>query len=147
MAGRAMARDDGAQDLRRRLRRRVAALAAPGTLWLVLFFVLPLVIIVIYSFQQRSATGDIAWTWTLANYRELFASSNTATYLGVFWRSLWLAVVTTALCLLVSYPLAYYIARQSARWRAALIFAMMIPFWTNFLVRITPGSFCSTTPA
>jgi spermidine/putrescine transport system permease protein len=114
-------------------RWRVLGLLTPGTFWLVTFFLLPLVIIVLYSFQSRSPTGDIAWTWTLDNYRTLLRDP---IYLSIFWRSFGLAAVTTLICLAVGYPLAYFIARQNARWRAALIFLIMIPFWTNFLVRI-----------
>jgi len=102
-------------------------------LWITLFFLLPLLIIGVYSFQQRSPTGDIAWTWTFNNYAQLFSDP---LYLSIFWRSFSVAGATTVLCLLLAYPLAVFIVRQNERWRAALIFAVMIPFWTNFLVRI-----------
>lgn len=121
------------QTMRQRERLRLFGLLLPGTFWLVVFFVLPLAIIVIYSFLQRSATGDIAWTFSLENYIRLFSNQ---LYLGIFWRSFSYALLTTTLCLLIGYPLALFIAQQSPRWRAALIFAIMIPFWTNFLVRI-----------
>lgn len=118
---------------RRRAGLRLFGLLLPGTLWLILFFLLPLCIIVIYSFLRRSPTGDIDWTFSLENYIRLFSNP---LYLGVFWRSFAYAVVTTALCLVIGYPLAFFIARQNERWRATLIFLVMIPFWTNFLVRI-----------
>lgn len=118
---------------RHSVRWRLFGLLAPGTFWLLAFFLLPLAIIVLYSFQSRSPTGDIAWTWTLDNYRALLREP---IYLSIFWRSFGLAAVTTLICLIIGYPLAYFIARQNARWRAALIFLIMIPFWTNFLVRI-----------
>ncbi len=108
-------------------------LIGPGAGWIALFFLLPFAIIAIYSFLQRTSTGDIAWTFTLDNYVKLFGDP---LYLRIFWRSLWIAAVTTGLCLILGYPLAYFIARQSERWRTLLIFAIMIPFWTNFLVRI-----------
>lgn len=119
--------------LRQRRRRGVLGLLTPGMLWITLFFLLPLLIIGVYSFQQRSPTGDIAWSWTFDNYVQLFSDP---LYLGIFWRSFWIAGGTTVLCLLLAYPLAVFIVRQNERWRAALIFAVMIPFWTNFLVRI-----------
>lgn len=121
------------QTMRQRERLRLFGLLLPGTFWLVVFFLLPLAIIVIYSFLQRSATGDIDWTFSLGNYVRLFSNP---LYLGIFWRSFSYAVLTTTLCLLIGYPLALFIVQQSPRWRAALIFAIMIPFWTNFLVRI-----------
>lgn len=118
---------------RRNEQRRLLGLLLPGVAWLLLFFVLPLVIIVIYSFLQRSATGDIDWSFSFSNYVLLFTEP---LYLTIFWRSLWIALLTTALTLLIGYPLAFFIARQSPRRRVMLIFAIMIPFWTNFLVRI-----------
>ena len=116
-----------------RERRRLLGLIGPGAGWIALFFVLPFAIIAIYSFLQRTSTGDIAWTFSLDNYVKLLSDT---LYLRIFWRSLWIAGATTILCLIMGYPLAYFIARQSERWRTLLIFAIMIPFWTNFLVRI-----------
>lgn len=121
------------QATRQRHRLRLFGLLLPGTFWLIVFFLAPLVIIVIYSFLLRSETGDIQWTFSLANYVRLFSNP---LYLGVFWRSFWYAIITTVMCLLIGYPLAFFISRQNERWRATLIFLIMIPFWTNFLVRI-----------
>src|SRR6266702_2180885 len=56
-------------------------------------------------------------------------------YLRIFWRSLWLAVLTTVICLVMGFPLAYVIARAPTRWQGILLFLVIIPFWTNFLVR------------
>ncbi len=117
----------------RSARARLFGLLTPGVLWLVLFFFMPLLVIMVYSFGSRSSTGDIAWTWTLNNYRTLFADT---LYLQVFARSFGLALITTLICLVLGFPLALYIARQRGAWRGTLIFAIMIPFWTNFLVRI-----------
>lgn len=114
--------------------RRVlsAVLLAPATFWLGVFFLLPMVIIVLYSFLTRSPTGSVLWVFTLDNFIRLFSD---AVYLTVFWRSLWLGFLTTALCLLISYPTALFMVLQSPRWRSILIFLVLIPFWTNFLVR------------
>ncbi len=113
-------------------RRRLVGLLAPSLLWLGLFFVLPFVIIIIYSFLTRGATGKVVWRFNLANYQRLFGDG---VYLTVFVRSLWLGAVTTAGCLLLGYPLALFIVLCSPRWRAILILLILIPFWTNFLVR------------
>ncbi|HEY0738049.1 MAG TPA: ABC transporter permease [Herpetosiphonaceae bacterium] len=126
------------RSVRQRERLRLFGLLLPGTFWLVAFFLLPLVMIVIYSFLRRSSTGDIDWIFSFDNYVRLFTSP---LYLSIFWRSFWLAIVTTLICLLIGYPLAFFIARQNERWRAALIFGIMIPFWTNFLVRIYAWQF------
>ena len=89
-------------------------------------------IILVYSFGTRSATGKtILGDWNLDSYRRLFDDL----VLGVMWRSLWLALATTAVCLLISYPFAYYIATRGPRLRGLLMVLVMIPFWTNFLVR------------
>lgn len=119
--------------VRQRERRSLFGLLLPGTFWLIVFFLLPLAIIVVYSFAQRSSTGDIDWTFSLQNYARLFSDP---LFLSIFWRSFSIAIATTIICLLIAYPLALFIVRQNQRWRSALIFAVMIPFWTNFLVRI-----------
>jgi spermidine/putrescine transport system permease protein len=107
--------------------------ASPAVIWLGLFFLLPLVLILLYSFQSRAADGTVDWTWTLDNYAKLLRD-------GSFWRTLWLstwmAVVVTAVTLVVSYPLAYWMATRPKRWRNVALLAVMLPFWTNFLVRI-----------
>lgn len=113
-------------------RVRLSILLGPAVFWLTLFFLLPFGTIIVYSFLSRSETGGVEWVLTLDNFVKLFSD---VVYLRIFWRSVWMGVVTTALCLLISYPLALFIARQNARWQAFLIFLILIPFWTNFLVR------------
>jgi len=114
-------------------RRRAWWQASPALIWLGLFFLVPLVLIVLYSFQSRASDGTVAWTWTWANYAKLLRD-------GSFWRTLWLstwiALVVTLITLVISYPLAYFMATRPKRWRSVLLFAVMLPFWTNFLVRI-----------
>ncbi len=112
--------------------RRGAWLAAPGALYLLLFFLLPMAILVVYSFGTRTATGrTLLEGWNLESYRRLFDD----VVVRVMWRSLWLAVLTTVICLIVAYPFAYYIATRTARLRNLLLVLVMVPFWTNFLVR------------
>lgn len=121
------------QEQRRRTRWRLAALLTPGMLWLVLFFALPLVIILIYSVMTNGPRGNIVWQFTLGNYYDLFTRS---VYVNAYLRSIWISVLTTLICLLLGYPLALFIVRQPPRWRTVLLFLVLIPFWTNFLVRI-----------
>lgn len=109
----------------------VLRLLFPGAFWLVVFFAAPLVIVFLYSFLKRGAHGEIVWTWYPQNYARFFDPL----YLAIFGRSLRIAVLTTVLCFLFGYPLAYYIARRPPRWRNALLLLLMIPFWTNFVVR------------
>ena len=103
----------------------------PATAWLLLFFIVPLLIVLLYSFLERGTYGGITWEFTLRNYQRV----TSGLYLGVVWRSIWLALITTVACLLIGYPLAFFIATSSSRWRNALLLLVIIPFWTNFLVR------------
>jgi spermidine/putrescine transport system permease protein len=103
----------------------------PASAWLSVFFVLPVLIVLFYSFLERGTYGGITWVFTLSNYQRLFSW----VFLGVIGRSLFLAFLTTAACLLVGYPLAFFIATRPPRWRNALLLLIIIPFWTNFLVR------------
>ncbi len=121
------------QERRRRDRRNLAWLLTPGLLWLVLFFALPLVVILIYSFMTNGPRGNVIFQPTLQNYANLFTKS---IYVNAYLRSIWVSILTTLICLLLGYPLALFIVRQPARWRTPLLFLILIPFWTNFLVRI-----------
>jgi spermidine/putrescine transport system permease protein len=121
------------RERQRRDRRNLIALLSPGMLWLVLFFALPLVVILLYSFMTNGPRGNIVWQPTLGNYVDLFTRS---IYVNAYLRSIWISVLTTLICLLLGYPLALFIVRQPPRWRTALLFLVLIPFWTNFLVRI-----------
>lgn len=115
-----------------RKRLQLALLAGPAAFWLGFFFLTPFVIIILYAFLTRSATGGVLWQFSLDNFGKLFGD---LIYLRIFWRSIWMGLVTTLITLLISYPLALFIARQNPRWRTILLFLILIPFWTNFLVR------------
>jgi len=117
---------------RSRERRRLWLLLFPGLFYLGLFFAAPLAVIVLYSFLTPGPTGRVEWTFTLDNYVTLFTRS---IYVNAYLRSLRMGVLTTAICLLIGYPLALFIVQRSPRWRNALLFLILIPFWTNFLVR------------
>jgi len=121
------------RERQRRDRRNLTLLISPGLLWLVLFFALPLLIILIYSFMTNGPRGNIVWQFTLEQYSTLFTRS---IYVNAYLRSIWVSLLTTLACLLLGYPLALFIVRQPARWRTPLLFLILIPFWTNFLVRI-----------
>jgi spermidine/putrescine transport system permease protein len=112
--------------------RRGFLFSLPGAFYLILFFAIPLVLVFVYSFATRSSTGQtVLADWNLDSYKRLF----TADVLAIFIRSFVLAAVTTAICLLFSYPLAFYIATRAPRARNILLILVMIPFWSNFLVR------------
>ncbi|HVR32883.1 MAG TPA: ABC transporter permease [Acidimicrobiia bacterium] len=112
--------------------RRGFILSLPAYAYLVLFFAVPLVLVLVYSFASRSSTGlTLLEDWNLSSYRRLFSP-----LVGeITVRSFVLATVTTLIALVVSYPFAYYIATRSTQVRNILLVLVMIPFWSNFLVR------------
>lgn len=117
-------------------------LIAPTWLVIGLFFLLPLLIMLVISFGQRGTYGGLKPIDDLAQYilSGQFLSNYRQTldplYLSIYWRSLWMAVLTTVLCLLISYPVAYYIAVVAPARRKNLLLALVvIPFWTSFLIR------------
>ncbi len=111
--------------------RQSACLLAPALVWMGVFFVLPLLVVLLISFASRGTYGGVEWTFTLANYRDLADPL----YLYIYARSFVLALATTGLCLCFGFPLAYYIAKAPARWQGIWLVLVLIPFWTNFLVR------------
>ncbi len=106
-------------------------LALPGLLWMTLFFLVPLLLVLAISFASRGTYGGILWEFTWANYLDLLHPL----YGKILGQSLWYATLTTAICFVVGFPLAYVIARSPARWQPLWLLLVMLPFWTNFLVR------------
>jgi spermidine/putrescine transport system permease protein len=106
-------------------------LLAPALAWAGLFCALPLLIVLLISFASRGAYGGVEWTFTLVNYRDLADPL----YLWIYLRSCLLALAATVLCLLLGFPLAYHIARAPARRQGLWLTLVLVPFWTNFLVR------------
>ena len=109
----------------------VLVLLAPALLWLLVFFIVPLGYIWVYSFGERAGPVEIEITWTLANYREALSPL----YLGLFWKSLWIAAVATAIVLIVAFPVAFAITFASPRLKPWLLLLVILPFWTNMLIR------------
>lgn len=105
---------------------------APAMLWLGAFVFAPLGIVIVISLARRGPYGAVEWLFSLANY----ARALDPLYGAVYWRTVWIAAVTTVLCLVVAYPVAYFIAtRASAAWKPTLLVLAVVPFWTSFLVR------------
>ena len=100
----------------------------PAVGWLGLFSFLPLGIIIAISVTERGS--PVVWQFTLGNYARLADPL----LLTIVARSLWMACLTTALCLVIGYPLAYFIVQQRPRWRRALYFLTVVPLWANSLV-------------
>ncbi len=116
---------------RRRPGWRAWALLAPMVLWLLLFVVVPTAILFVYSFCERDEVGGVIFSFTLENYQRVLDP----VYLMIFTRSVGYAGLTTLICVIVGYPVAYYIARASEAKRNKLLLLVMVPFWTSFLIR------------
>ena len=104
---------------------------APTTLWLVVFFVFPLIIIGFYSFGQNISVNEIAVTGTLENYARIFE----APIPKVMWETAWVTSLATIVCLLIGFPVALVIATASPRWKPWLLLVIILPFWTNLVIR------------
>jgi spermidine/putrescine transport system permease protein len=105
-------------------------LLAPAALWLLIFLVLPALGLVALSFAHNGAYGEVVWSLGLQNYHRAFDPK----YVPVLLRTLAFAGGTTALCLTLGYPLAYFLSFRAGKWRHALIIGLMVPFWTSALV-------------
>ncbi len=104
----------------------------PAVAWAALFFLAPLVLLLVYSFASTDfLTYEIKFDWTTRNYTAVFEGI----YLDAIFRSLLLSVGATVACLLIGFPVAYTIARARGRWQLVLLLAVMVPFWTSFVVR------------
>jgi len=112
-------------------RARAYVMALPATFWLVVFFLVPLVFVAVASFMSRGLGGQPVSPATLAQYERTF------TVFGpVLWRSVGVSLIATFISLVIGYPLAFFISRRrSPATRMMLLFLVMLPFWTNFLVR------------
>jgi spermidine/putrescine transport system permease protein len=102
----------------------------PGQATMTLLFWLPLLIILVYSLLTRGTYGGVTPPFTAESY----ARVTDRLYLEIFWRSLWIAAVSTLICLLLAFPLAFYIA-QITRRKTLLLNLVTLPFWTSFLIR------------
>ena len=107
------------------------AFLLPGGLWLLLFFLAPLSLIWAFSFGERAGVVDIAITGTLANYIEAFDPL----YLTIFWKSFWIAAAATLAALVIGFPVALAISFAPPRLKPILLLLVILPFWTNLLIR------------
>jgi spermidine/putrescine transport system permease protein len=114
-------------------------LILPTLLWLFALLVIPLTLTVITSFGRRDVDGNVIYTFTLDNYLRLLGFSERGfdpLYLRIIWRSIWLAIQTTFFVILMAFPIAYFVARAPLRRRNTLLFLILVPLWTNFIIRI-----------
>lgn len=111
--------------------KKFSQLALPYIVWAVLMLVLPMGLIAIYSVMDQG-NSIVTFSFTLKHYVKFFTDSD---FLLILWRSLLIAVKTTIICLLLGYPIAYFIARSKEKVQNALILCITIPMWINMLVR------------
>lgn len=114
-------------------RRRLLgyAYSLPSGLWITFFFSIPLAIIILYSFLEKGLYGGVVWRFSLDAYSSMFNPS----FGIVIWRTMWITLVSTAICMLLAIPCGYAMARAK-KLQTLLLFLIIIPFWTNSLIRI-----------
>lgn len=108
------------------------AQAGPVSLWMILFVTIPMLFIIFISFMTRGTFGGVEYTPSLESYQTMME----VTYFHIIVKSLGVAAETTIACLIVGYPFAYFIARKPPATASRLITLLMIPFWTNSLMRL-----------
>ena len=118
--------------MKRRKHTGVWLMLAPLYIFTLLFVAGPLIYMVVLSFQQRAEVWGVVHTFTLENYKNIL----TPVYLQTFAESFKLALTSTALITLIGYPFGYFMAKLSAAWKKRLMLLIMIPFWTNSLIRL-----------
>ncbi len=111
--------------------KRFSQLAAPYIVWAVIMLVLPMALIVMYSFTQPG-NSIISFSFTLEHYIKFFTDPD---FLLILWRSLLIALKTTLICLIIGYPLAYVISNSSEKIQNILVLCITVPTWINALVR------------
>ncbi|MEV0617925.1 ABC transporter permease [Nonomuraea sp. NPDC050404] len=114
--------------------RRLGAFVflSPGLTYLVVLMLVPLALVMSYTVFQRGRFGGVVYEFTLENFERLFDPL----YLNVVGESLKIAALTTVIALLVGYPTAYLIAQLPSKWKTLALVAIVLPFWTNFIIRV-----------
>lgn len=112
-------------------------LSLPGSLWLLIFFLVPLGLLFFMSFGEKAvidgqmSINEIDFTGTLSNYLRSFDSL----YLTIIWKSIWVSALATLLCMVIAYPIAFGICFAPERWKPLLLLLVILPFWINLLIR------------
>ncbi|MEM7530228.1 MAG: ABC transporter permease [Pseudomonadota bacterium] len=131
---------------------------APTRIWLMLpswavigfFLVLPVGLMLIYSFLTKEFRGGVIWEFSLEAYDRFFVDRGLFgdeppqiewTYIAIYWRSIWQAGLATVLCLLIGFPTAWFIATRSPQWRGLWLFLITVPYWVNLLIRTVSMKF------
>lgn len=111
--------------------KKLSDLAIPYIVWAVIMIALPMLLLVFYAFTN-SGSGTLTFRFTLEHFRKFFTDPD---FLKVMWRSIVIALKTTVLCIIIGYPVAYFIANSDDKTRGMLVLIITIPMWINMLVR------------
>lgn len=104
----------------------------PSYVWLAVFFLAPTLIVLAITFKPADPYGNIGVGWTLHTLRSL----GNPNYPAIVWRTIWISIVATVICLGIAIPFGYYMARAPSKHKSLLVMLVMVPFWTSFLIRI-----------
>ena len=119
-------------------------LLAPAWVTLIILVLLPVLLMLVYSFLTKEFRGGVIWEFSFAAYEQFFCDRGLFgdepctvewTYITIFWRSIWQAGLATFLSLLIGFPTAYFIATRPANVRPLWVFLITIPYWVNLLIR------------
>lgn len=124
---------------RRGERAKLALMAGPGVSWLLALILAPTAFLVMVSFAEINSSYDIVWSFSVSNYTELFVGESgpfTTPFIDSFLLSLGIAAATTVATVVLAYPVAYLLTRLSGRRFKIVLFAVLVPFFTIFIVRI-----------
>ena len=116
--------------------RQILATVSPGVLWITVLFIIPSITLLSYSFLTRDRLGQVALPWTLKNYKTFFGQTILGydpLYMQILLKTVLLALAITILCMIIGYPLAFFISRSKRK--NLYLTLVIIPFWTNFLIR------------
>ena len=125
-------------------------LLLPSWVVLLLFIVIPVAIMMVYSFLTKEFRGGVVWEFSLAAYDQFFFDRGLFgdepakiewTYINIYWRSIWQAGLATIFSLLIGFPTAYFIATRDPKVRAIWVFLITIPYWVNLLIRTVSMKF------
>lgn len=113
------------------MKNRSKLLAYPYILWMAIFIIIPLLLVLYYSLTKGNIHDPSSLQFSTENYGKFFDRM----YLNIIMKSFWLALVSTALCLIMGYPVAYIIAKANVKHRSMLLMFFLVPIWMNFLLR------------
>jgi spermidine/putrescine transport system permease protein len=110
----------------------VISTVSPVSIWLLVLIAIPLIYVLALSFLSRSKDGNVEFTFTLTNYTKLLNPD----YVQIYLNSILIAFFSTVICILLSFPFAYHMANGSQRKKTIMMLLVIIPFWTNSLIRL-----------